>query len=230
MMADKYKLLLVEDEKDTVEILTEALADHFEIAVAFDGEECLDKVRTFQPHIVLLDLNLPKVKGDKICDLLRSESQTRNIQIVVLSGNDDEETRLKLFANGADDFVGKPYRIGELTARLQSRARRITESGRKSGPDEMECGNLKIVREKMLAAIDNVSLILSVLEFDLLCYFVENREKVLSREMILKDVWGEANVSDRTVDTHIVSLRKRLKGFDHNITTIYGAGYVLKKA
>lgn len=221
-------ILIIDDDADNRELLQEFLRPQFQVLQATDGEEGLRLARSRLPDLILLDIRMPKVDGIQTCDQLRQNEATRHIPVIMLTGADDSESRVQAFSRGADDFVSRPFRSDELIARIQSKLRRIEE--REGTSKTLVCGNLTLDLPKIEARIADRHAPLSVLEFDLLKYFVQNKEQVMSRERILEAVWRDSVVSDRTVDTHIALLRKKLKGFDHAIGTVYGAGYILKPA
>lgn len=226
-MEARRKILIIDDEPDNRELIEQILADKFNVAMAGDGEEGIRVARSELPDLILLDITMPKLDGIAVCESLRANEATRHIPIIMLTAASDADHRVKSFMTGADDFLSKPFRPQELVARVLSKIRRIEE---RLGKDEMlQCGNLVLNLKKIEVTIDGTNVPLSVLEFNLLKCFVQNKDRVMSRDRILEAVWRDSVVSDRTVDTHIVSLRKKLNGFDHTISTIYGAGYVLKK-
>lgn len=223
----KHKVLIVEDNADTAEMLKDALSDQFEVIIALDGNAGHALAAKERPQLVLLDLGLPGMSGVEVCRALRSSDSTRHIPIIIVTGSIDNEQCEQAFLAGADDCIFKPYHTKELMARIASKIRRVEELMKQD--DVLSCGNLTLNSSKLEATINGSPTKLSVLEFNLLKYLVKNKDRVLSREKILDAVWSGVEVSDRTIDTHIVSLRKRLTGCDHVITTVYGAGYVLKK-
>ncbi|MEW6056839.1 MAG: response regulator transcription factor [Bdellovibrionota bacterium] len=227
-MALKRRILVIDDEPDNRELIQQILADKFEVLTASDGEEGIQVTRSELPDLVLLDISMPKLDGIAVCESLRSNEATKHIPIIMLTASSDPDRRIQSFMTGADDFLLKPYRPKELLARVLSKIRRVEE--RLSQDEVLECGNLILYLNKFEATIDGNVITLSVLEFNLLKCFVQNKDRVLSRERILESVWRDSVVSDRTVDTHIVSLRKKLTGFTYSLSTIYGAGYILKKA
>ena len=226
-METRQSILIVDDEQDNRDLLAQILGEKYRLLMAEDGEEGLRIARTQLPDLILLDITMPKLDGIAVCESLRSHEGTREIPVIMLTAVSDIECRIKSFTLGADDFVPKPFRPKELLARVESKMRRVSE--RKGKSEVLECGNLVVDLRKLEASINGKSLHLSVLEFNLLKCLVQNKDRVMSRERILEAVWRDAAVSDRTVDTHIVSLRKKIEGFDHTLATIYGAGYVLKK-
>lgn len=227
-MQDKRKVLIIDDEADNRELIEDILSDKFRVLCASDGEEGLRVARGDLPDLILLDITMPKLDGIAVCEVLRSNEATRHIPIIMLTASSDVDRRIQSYMTGADDFLSKPFRPQELIARVISKIRRIEE--RSTQEEVLDCGNLKMDVRKLEVSIDNKVVVMSVLEFNLLKCFLQNKDRVMSRERILEAVWRDSIVSDRTVDTHIVSLRKKLVGFDHAISTIYGAGYVLKRA
>lgn len=226
-MSNKRKILIIDDENDIRNAIQSYLVDKFQVFDASDGEEGLRKAKTELPDLILLDISMPKLDGLSVCEDLRSNEATRHIPIIMLTAASDTSRRIDAFMTGADDYLSKPFRMQELVARVQSKMRRIQE--RETKEENVACGNLVMNVNKLEALINDALIPLSVLEFNLLRYLVLNRDRVLSREKILEAVWRDTSVSDRTVDTHIVSLRKKLADFDHSLTTVYGAGYILKK-
>lgn len=227
-MTDKRTVLIVDDESDNRELIEQILGEKFKVLTAADGEEGIRVARSSLPDLILLDITMPKLDGFAVCETLRTNEATRDIPIIMLTASTDVDNRIKSFMTGADDFVPKPFRPKELLARVVSKIRRVEE--RQGKQEVVECGNLVLDLKKIEAVLNGKPLGLSVLEFNLLKCFVQNKDRVMSRERILEAVWRDSVVSDRTVDTHIVSLRKKLEGFDHQLATVYGAGYVLKKA
>lgn len=221
------RVLLIEDDAENQSLLKEILSDQYDVAVAKDGEEGYRMARAQTPDVILLDLLMPKLNGVETCGLLRTHESTRHIPIIVLTGTSDFEMQLKAFDLGADDLLQKPFRPRELLARISSKIKRIEESKRPKSL--LQCGDLEMDLDRFECRIGGNLIVLSVLEFNLLRYFVENFNRVLSREKILQAVWRDAVVTDRTVDTHMTSLRKKLQNSSLTFGTLYGAGYILKE-
>jgi two-component system alkaline phosphatase synthesis response regulator PhoP len=222
----KRRILIIDDEQAHTSILSELLADRYEVLTANDGESGLRLAQRYLPDLVLLDVRLPRQSGLAVCSALRGNQETRDIPIIVMTGHDNQEARTTAYRMGADDYLSKPFALDEVLARIESKIRRLDEQ--QSPRQQVTLGNLAVDREKMEASIDGVSLMLSALEFRLLEYFVEHCEKILSRERILEDIWKNAVVTPRTVDTHVSFLRKKLSRSTYAIRTLYGAGYILK--
>lgn len=227
LRASKRSILIIDDDKDSLEVLNELLSEEYTTYLAANGEEGLQIALDEQPDLVLLDLMMPGMGGTRTCEALRMNELTRHITIIVITGAADQDPRIAAFTKGADDIVSKPYETRELLARIRSKIRRIEE--RTGSTDSIiQCGNLSLDPEKIEVRIDGTPIAISVLEFNLLRFFLENIDRVISRQKILDAVWKDSIVSDRTVDTHMASLRRKLGDFNHTFKTIYSAGYILK--
>lgn len=223
------RILVVEDEPESREFLQEMLSPQFSVMLAEDGAKAVDMARDLAPDVILLDIRMPKLDGLSVVEALRSEPRTRNIPVIMVSACDDEVHRTQAFLKGADDFVGKPFRKGELVARILSKLRWVREfKTRSEETPVLLCGNLKLDSRRYEVIVGVRPVLLTVLEFDLLRFLIQNREILLSRQMILEALWKGTVVTERTVDTHIGSLRRKLAGFDHTLDTVYGAGYILR--
>jgi DNA-binding response OmpR family regulator len=220
------KILLVEDDVENQLLMKDVLSPNFRLLFANDGEEGFRLARSSAPDLILLDLMLPKLDGVEICALLRGNEATRHIPIIVITASSDFELQLKALNLGADDLLQKPFRPRELLARISTKMRRLEETQKPA--TLLKEGDVEMDLERFECRVNNELVTLSVLEFNLLRYFVENINRVLSREKILQAVWREAVVTDRTVDTHMTSLRKKLQNSTLGFSTLYGAGYILK--
>lgn len=226
-MDGRKTILIIDDDAEICDFVEDLLSFRFQVKKAHTAEEGLKQVETNAPDLVILDLKLQNQSGLDICKRLRESPETKHIQILIYSGSDDLEHMTQAFDLGADDYVVKSARPRELIARILSKIRRLEE--RDEDPELITCGNLVLNTRKLEALIDNTALPLSVLEFNLLRFFVQNKDRVMSRTQILEGVWKDAVVSNRTIDTHMVYLRKKLNGFNHVLATVYGAGYILRE-
>jgi DNA-binding response OmpR family regulator len=220
------KILLIEDDKEGHPLLRDILEDRFNVASAKNGDAGFMIARTESPDLILLDLIRLKTEGIETCSLLRTHSSTAKIPIIVITKSSDFEVHLRAFSAGADDLLTRPFRPRELLARIKCRIRRLEEKGKQ--PTSLQQGNLEMDLERLEARVASQKIFLSVLEFNLLRYFVENFGRVQSRVEILQSVWNNSEVSDRTVDTHMTSLRKKIRGSSLAFVTLYGAGYSLR--
>ncbi|MCC7440676.1 MAG: response regulator transcription factor [Bdellovibrionales bacterium] len=218
--------LIIEDEKDMRELLRSTLAGQFHVLTAGTGEEAVRIARRERPAVILMDLVMPEKDGYSACQLLRSAGETADIPLIVVSGMNDEVNRIRAFQDGADDFIAKPFTRAELLARVDAKVNRVARL--KALQKTLCFGELTLDLQKFQVASGGQSIPVSVLEFKLLKFFVENSDRVLTRQEILTSVWRDAVVTDRTVDTHIASLRRLVPLLETYLTTVYGAGYMLK--
>lgn len=221
------RILVIDDDPGILDFIEELLSFRFQILKASDATSGLQLADTGKPDLIILDLRLENQSGHDLCRVLRRRPETKHIPILIYTGSDDIENLTQAFDFGADDYVIKSARPRELVARVVAKIRRLEEQV--DEPEIVSCGNLTLNAARLEATIDDRTIPLSVLEFNLLRFFVTNRDKVVSRQQILEGVWKDAVVSNRTIDTHMVYLRKKLAGFTHNLATVYGAGYILRE-
>jgi len=222
------KMLVVDDEPDIVELVTYNLRkEGFDVSSAFDGSEALAKIRKEKFDFIILDLMLPGVQGMEICRILRSESTTRNIPIIMLTAKGEEIDKILGLEMGADDYMTKPFSPRELLARVKTVMRRTSE--KTADATVIRIGKLVINKETYTVTKDDKPLELSSTEFRLLLYLVERRGKVFSRDQLLDAAWkDEAFVEPRTVDVHIRRLRTQIEDDPANpryVKTRRGVGY-----
>ena len=221
------RILVIDDDKGILELVDELLSYRFTVLKALDASTGLTLAASERPDLIILDLGLQNQSGHDLCRILRERHETKHIPILIYTGSDDIENLTQAFAHGADDYVVKNAKPRELVARVLAKIRRLEETA--ETPDVIECGNLVVDSSRLETIVAGQTVALTVLEFNLLRYFLLNKNKVISRDKILDAVWKNAGISNRTIDTHMVFLRKKLVGFDHEFSTVYGAGYILKK-
>ncbi len=222
------RVLIVEDEPDIRGLLAFHLErEGYQVATCRSGTEALSMVGDSPPDLLLLDLMLPGLDGLEVCRRLRREPRTASLPIVMLTAKREEVERVLGLELGADDYVVKPFSPKEVVARIRAVLRRSRPS---SGDAPTAVGNLVIDVARHTVHVDEVPVVLTPKEFDLLRALVEARGRVLSREFLLDRVWGYAAASEiesRTVDVHVRRLRVKLRGEGHRIATVKGAGYRL---
>ena len=228
IMADRPKILVVEDEPAQREVLSYNLeAEGFEVARAETGDEALLLIDEIAPDLVVLDWMLPGVSGIEICRRLKSRGNTRDVPVIMLSARSEEVDRVRGLETGADDYVVKPYSVVELMARVRSQLRRTRPA---SVGERLQFEDIVLDAETHRVTRADEVLKLGPTEFRLLTTFIEKPGRVWSREQLLDRVWGrDIYVDTRTVDVHIGRLRKVLcqHGGPDPIRTIRGAGYAL---
>jgi DNA-binding response OmpR family regulator len=220
------KILLVDDDADCVDAVAEMLSGSFELLPATTAREGIAVAVQERPAVIVLDVNLPEVNGYEVCRKLREQPSTRGIPIIMLSSWNDVEHRIRGLDCGADDYLAKPFHGRELIARIKARLRQQNLQSKLGSITEL--GNLKIAPESLQVWLDGEEVHLTQLEFELLQYFIDHQDKVIGRGKLLGDLWPDTVVTNRTVDTHIANLRRKIRGFSYPLQTIYGAGYILK--
>lgn len=220
------RILVIEDEIDLQQVLDYNLrqAGH-EVLQALNGRDGLLLARGKQPDLVLLDLMLPDMSGNDICKTLKHGPETARIPVVMLTARGEEIDRVLGFELGADDYVVKPFSVRELLLRIQAILRR--QAVVPDAPSQTTTfGRLRIDNEAHRVWLDDEEVQLTALEFRLLVTLHEARNRVLTRSVLLDVVWGiEADVTTRTVDTHVKRLRQKIGAAGEYIETMRGVGY-----
>jgi DNA-binding response OmpR family regulator len=218
-------ILIIEDDPCMQKVLRRIFTDeHYAAIVAGDGQAGLELFRSVRPFAVVLDLILPHISGRELCQTFKSLSS--DISIVVLSAITEVADKVFLLELGADDYVTKPFSPRELTARVRAAIRRQRKPTTQPICRFADC---EIDFKKMAVRRSGSPVILTAHEFKLLKFFTENTDRVLTREVLLNEVWGyNAYPTTRTVDNQILKLRHKLEPNPANpkhLLTIYGAGY-----
>src|SRR5437764_4445181 len=215
------KILLLEDESDVADLLTLNLRKAgFRTSTAADGASGLQKARDDRPDFLILDLMLPKMSGLEVCRILKSDTATSHIPILMLTAKAEEVDRIVGLEFGADDYVTKPFSPREVTLRIRAILRR----GEK--PEEtLQAGSIAIDPARHQVRVNGKRVHLTSLEFKLLRSLIQRRGRVQERDKLLNDVWGyESMIDTRTVDTHVRRLREKLGKAGDVIETVRGAG------
>ena len=221
-------VLVVEDEEALALGVRDAL-EHagFRVAVCHDGAEALDRARAFDPDLIVLDLMLPGMSGLEVLQTLRGENS--RVRVLILTALADEEDLLRGFQAGADDYMKKPFSPRELVARVEAQFRRVEMD---SAPPQMLDlpGDIKVDLARLEVHRDGQVVPLTPREGDILAYLIQHRDRVVTRDDLLLDVWHyqSANVETRTVDIHIVGLRRKVEPNPSEptlIQTVRGKGY-----
>ncbi|MGD0780120.1 MAG: response regulator transcription factor [Dehalococcoidales bacterium] len=220
------KVLVVDDDVKTVELVKLYLnRDGYRVLTAYNGNEALQLARDVHPDLIILDIMLPGMNGLDVCRILRQESDVPIIMLTALTTDNDRLAGLNL---GADDYVPKPFSPRELAARVRAVLRRLPGE---RGPERVKHGALTIDFLKHEAYLEDKLLKLTPIEFKVLGALVKEPGRVFSRAQIIEKALGHDFESfDRTIDVHILKLRRKLEPDPHHpryIVTIYGAGYKL---
>ena len=223
------KVLIIEDEETLLRNLAEKLrSEGLTVITATDGENGLTKIRSESPDLIVLDIMLPGLDGLSICRMVRHDTATAHIPIIMLTARGTEVDKIVGLESGADDYVVKPFGLGEFLARVRAVMRRAP--GRPLlQQDEMISNDLRVNLTGRRVFKNTEEIKLSNKEFDLLAELMRNRSAVLSRDLILTKVWGyDYFVDKRTVDVHIRWLREKIEDDPSNpkrIVTVRGVGY-----
>ena len=222
-------ILVVDDEADLVELVSYNLRkDGFIVDSASDGETALTKVRKGKYDLAILDLMLPGIQGMELCRILRNDSKTARLPIIMLTAKGEEVDRIVGLEMGADDYMTKPFSPRELIARVKAVLRRSTE--KPVHEKILKTGDIEIDTERYTVSIKGKPVKLSATEFKLLLFLAERKGKVFSRSQLLDAIWrDEAFVEPRTVDVHIRRLRANIEedpAHPGYIKTMRGIGYL----
>jgi DNA-binding response OmpR family regulator len=221
------RVLVVEDDPDIVELLTHYLSrDGWSVDAVSDGRPALERARSRSYQLVILDLQLPGMDGLAVCAELRRDAHTRDMPVVMLTARGDEADRIVGLEMGADDYVVKPFSPKELLARVRALFRRLD---RKPPADEpLEFGELQVDRTRHTVRWGDRPVRLTAKEFALLVALLEARGRVLSRQLLLEQVWGYSYAEGtRTVDVHVRRLREKIPELAPAILTVKTLGYRL---
>ena len=220
------KILIIEDESDVADLLTLNLRKAgFRTSTAADGASGLQRARDDRPDFLILDLMLPKMSGLEVCRILKSDTATSHIPILMLTAKAEEVDRIVGLEFGADDYVTKPFSPREIVLRIRAIFRR----GEK--PEErFHAGPISIDPARHEVRVNGKQVRLTSLEFKLLQTLMQRRGRVQDRDKLLNEVWGYESVIDtRTVDTHVRRLREKLGKAGDAIETVRGFGYRLRE-
>ena len=225
-------ILLIEDENTLSEALRYNLErEGYGVITAADGVQGLDLARRERPDLIVLDVMLPRLDGFSVCRILRQESDT---PIIMLTARQDEVDRIAGLELGADDYVSKPFSLGELLARVRAIMRRSDKRPSVANREILEASELRVDTGSRRAWRNGAELTLSQKEFDLLACLIRNSGIALSRDLLLERVWGFDFLGDsRTVDVHIRWLREKIEADPARpayIQTVRGVGYRFEHA
>ena len=215
------KILIADDEGRIRKLVNDFLTkEGYEVIEATDGQQALDKFYGEKPDLAILDVMMPKYSGLEVCEEIRQNS---DMPIIILTAKTSESDELSGFSSGADEYIAKPFSPKILVARVNALLKRSNVIG---DDTVLNAGVITVDIKAHTVNVDGKNLELSVKEFELLCYFINNQGLALSREKILDNVWNYDYYGDaRTVDTHVKKLRAKLKDYGKYIHTIWGMGY-----
>jgi len=215
------KVLIADDEPDIVEIISYNLKrEGYEVITAKDGDEAIDKANQNKPHLIILDMMMPKKTGVQVCQILRAQDGFKDTLVMFLTALNDENTQIRGLETGADDYVSKPVSPKVLISRVNALLRRV----HKSNDRIIKAGSITIDPERFVVLVGDKEIVLAKKEFELLYLLALKPGRVFLRNEILNAIWGnDVIVGDRTIDVHIRKIRQKLE-LDC-ITTVKGVGY-----
>ncbi len=221
----KSKILVVDDEPDALELIEFNLnAAGFQVLTAADGQEALRKAKSASLDLIVLDLMLPEVDGLEVCKILRRDTTTSAIPIIMLTAKAGEIDRVLGLELGADDYVTKPFSPRELVLRVKGLLRRGLV--RNENEALIRVGDLCVDISRHVVTVKGKSIELTATEFKLIALLAQRRGRVQSREKLLRDVWEyNQEIDTRTVDTHMRRLREKLGPAAKYLDTVRGVGY-----
>jgi len=225
MSESKLHIFIVEDERSINDLIAYHLEKHrYEVTQAFSAEEAQKHMERKIPDLVILDLMLPKMSGMEFCKILKQSKHTHNMGILMFTAKGEKYDIIRGLDAGADDYLSKPFDLEELIARVKALLRRLKQKNALSDSFSKNSLNIDWARHKVRVADKNIQLTLT--EYKILKALIENQGRVLTRDRILDLVMGtDTVVIDRTIDVHILSLRKKLGLKNDFIETIRGVGY-----
>lgn len=228
MSENKFKILLVDDEPDILEIISYNLKSNgFEVFTALNGVKALKKAKSILPDLIILDVMMPEMDGIETCEEIRKIPELNDTIITFLTARSEDYSHLAGFDAGADDYINKPIKPKLLVGKVKSLLRRLNKNKVTESKNVINLGDLIIDREEYIIILNKNEILLPRKEFELLYLLASKPGKVFKREVILEKIWGhEVVVGDRTIDVHIRKLREKLG--DSRFKTIKGVGYKFK--
>jgi two-component system phosphate regulon response regulator PhoB len=228
MAADKPSILVVEDEPSIAELVTFTLKEAgWDTFVVHNATDAWESMQRRMPHLLLLDWMLPDQSGLRLLSRIRADRQFNELPVIMLTAKSMEEDKIAGLDNGADDYITKPFSPRELTARIKALLRRKVPEHAQS---LMTAGAVSLDPVSCTVSIDGEKIDIGHAEFRLLKFFLAHPDRVFSRSQLLDKVWGDhVVIEERTVDVHVLRLRKALKDAEHLIKTVRSVGYMLSE-
>jgi DNA-binding response OmpR family regulator len=225
------KILIVEDERDIVDLLRYNLQEAgFKTDYVRNGADALHRAVEKPPDLILLDLMLPEVDGLIVCRLLKNDPRTKNIPIVMVTAKAEERDRVAGLELGADDYITKPFSPREVVLRVSAVLRRIQVGKQTEDTKQIETHGLTIDLDKHQVLTESGTIDLTATEFKLITLFARSPGRVFTRDILMDVIWGHEYYGiDRTVDTHVSRLRRKLGESGKHIETVHGVGYRFKE-
>jgi DNA-binding response OmpR family regulator len=223
----KQKLLVVDDEPLLREVLRDFLSEQFDVMECASGIDAVRLASEWSPDVILMDVMMPGMDGIAAVKKLRENEQTRSIPVLMLTAVNSTPNRIEAFDFGADDYITKPFDFDEVLSRIRSKISRIRDFQKKQG-SRLELGNLVMDKRSREVFVSGNLVDLGPVEYGILELLLDSEGGVVTRKGIMDSVWKDESKSDRLIDAHLTSLRKKVSGFAGEIQTVYGEGYRIK--
>ncbi|APH19972.1 response regulator transcription factor [Clostridium botulinum] len=226
-----YKILIVDDDKTIVEFLQIFLIkEGYEVRISYNGEEALDKIRSEQFNLILMDIMMPKLDGFEAIKRIR---RLTNIPIIFLTAKDSQQDKIKGFISGCDDYITKPFDLVELSLRMSAILKRVSTGVVEENKDLIKVKDLELNLKEHTLYKGEDEIALTPKEFDILCLLARNKGRVFPSSELYERVWGQEFLeNDNSLLTHIRNLREKLNDTVKNskyIKTVWGVGYKIEK-
>lgn len=221
----KSKVLIIEDNPDTLKFLSHILGNEYVVSTAENAITGIEIAKTEQPDLILLDVMLPHLNGLDACQLLRGDEKTSSIPIIIVSAKNRAGDITNGLNIGADDYISKPFDAKELIARIKARLR--ISAKQRATAEVLRAGDLSIEVTNRIVTMKDKTIDLTLTEFDILRCLVQNAGETVGRKKIIEFVWARSNkkINERTIDVHIRSIRKKIPEITPHLNSVYGVGY-----
>jgi DNA-binding response OmpR family regulator len=218
-------VLIIEDEEEIREFLVAQFIESGSQALGlFSGEAVIQSMESFEPNVILLDQVMPGKSGRDVIREIRGHVRFTETPIMMVTGLDSEQEKIEALEMGADDYVTKPFSVKEVIARAHALVRRA-KAAHKSQQKSMKLGTMKVDFMAHKVTVQDQRVPLTLTEYKILCELLKQQGKVLTRDQLRERALGNLNVTDRTIDVHMASLRKKMLEMGERIETVRGVGY-----
>ncbi len=224
------KIAIIDDFEESCLLMSEILSPNFKCEYLCRSDIAIEFIQKYQPDLILMDYKMPYVTGVELCKVLKAHDIFKKIPIIFVSGAVTTEERIETLESGGDDFISKPFHPKELLLRVQKRieyigAGKIESAG--VNKNILSVGNLNLNLASRLVQVDQNEITLTPKQFDILHLLIKNKNELVSRDDFMKKIWGHSEVTSRNVDSQINYLKKKIEGFNCEITAVPSHGYRL---
>jgi DNA-binding response OmpR family regulator len=223
------KVAIVDDFEESCSLMAEILSPYFDCKYICEADKALDFLENVKPDLILMDYKMPYMTGVELCKVLKTKDNLKKIPLIFVSGAVSTEERIETLEAGGDDFISKPFHPKELLLRVQKRIEIAVADAKETLGDKqaLTVGNLVLNLASRLVQVNGHSIVLTPKQFDILHLLIKNKSHVVTREEFMNKVWGHSEVTPRNVDSQINYLKKKIEGFNCEITAVPSHGYRL---